>query len=179
VPFFTPNWSPPSLPLLSFPSLQLVGSGVLQGLDGRNETANDAKVGGILQLADYVSGLSGGSWATGSLAMNDWRTTQDLKDNVWDLESNLIIPEDDKVSTYADWVSMSENLFCFFRLSINLRQDQLSKCSKSFKIIRWAKPDPVTPSLLPLSLLGSRCCKEESQRLPNWSYRLLGSFIIL
>lgn len=79
----------------------LVGSGTLQGFDSRNETANQRGTGGLLQLAQYVAGLSGGSWATASLAMNNWATTQSLKDNIWDLESNLIIPEDNKVSFYA------------------------------------------------------------------------------
>lgn len=79
----------------------LVGSGTLQGFDGRNATANQRGTGGLLQLAEYVAGLSGGSWATASLAMNDWATTQSLKDNIWDLASNLIIPEDGKVSFYA------------------------------------------------------------------------------
>ena len=90
---------------ISLSLFQLYGSGVLQGLDARNETANNAKVGGLFQLADYVSGLSGGSWAVGSLAINDHPTVQDLLANVWDLSSNLVIPKDDKVSTYADWVA--------------------------------------------------------------------------
>ncbi|SNX82430.1 probable lysophospholipase (lpl) [Melanopsichium pennsylvanicum] len=79
----------------------LVGSGTLQGFDGRNQTANQRGTGGLLQLAEYIAGLSGGSWATASLTMNDWPTTQSLKDNVWNLESNLIVPEDNKVSFYA------------------------------------------------------------------------------
>ncbi|CBQ70442.1 probable lysophospholipase (lpl) [Sporisorium reilianum SRZ2] len=79
----------------------LVGSGTLQGFDGRNATANQRGTGGLLQLAEYVAGLSGGSWATASLSMNNWATTQSLKDSVWNLESNLVVPEDGKVSFYA------------------------------------------------------------------------------
>lgn len=79
----------------------LVGSATLQGFDGRNQTANQRGTGGLLQLAEYVAGLSGGSWATASLAMNNWATTQSLKDNIWDLKSNLIVPEDGKASFYA------------------------------------------------------------------------------
>ncbi|SPO21832.1 probable lysophospholipase (lpl) [Ustilago trichophora] len=79
----------------------LVGSATLQGFDARNQTANQRGTGGLLQLAEYVAGLSGGSWATASLAMSNWATTQSLKDNIWDLESNLIVPEDGKVSFYA------------------------------------------------------------------------------
>ncbi len=79
----------------------LVVVGTLQGFDGRNATANSRGTGGLLQLAEYVAGLSGGSWATASLSMNDWPTTQSLKDNIWELESNLVVPEDGKVSFYA------------------------------------------------------------------------------
>ncbi|KAK4702983.1 lysophospholipase, partial [Phenoliferia sp. Uapishka_3] len=45
----------------------LYGAGTLSALDSRNAT-NAAP---ILQLSDYLSGLSGGSWAVSSLAMND------------------------------------------------------------------------------------------------------------
>lgn len=83
----------------------LVGSGTLQGFDGRNETSNQRGTGGLLQLAEYVAGLSGGSWATASLSMNNWATTQSLKDNVWNLASNLIVPSDGKVSFYASIVA--------------------------------------------------------------------------
>lgn len=79
----------------------LVGAGTLQGFDGRNETANSRGTGGLLQLAEYVAGLSGGSWATASLSMNNWATTQSLKDSIWNLESNLVVPKDGKVSFYA------------------------------------------------------------------------------
>lgn len=83
----------------------LVGTGTLQGFDGRNETANQRGTGGLLQLAEYVAGLSGGSWATASLTMNNWATTQSLKDKVWDLESNLIVPDSGKVSFYSSILS--------------------------------------------------------------------------
>ncbi|KAJ1032558.1 hypothetical protein NDA16_000581 [Ustilago loliicola] len=83
----------------------LVGSGTLQGFDARNETANQRGTGGLLQLAEYVAGLSGGSWATASLAMNNWATTQSLKDSIWNLQSNLIVPSDGKVSFYASIVA--------------------------------------------------------------------------
>lgn len=43
-------------------------------MDSRNAT----NVGGLLQLADYFSGLSGGSWAVSSFALADLPTTYDL-----------------------------------------------------------------------------------------------------
>ncbi|KAK4700976.1 lysophospholipase, partial [Phenoliferia sp. Uapishka_3] len=45
----------------------LYGAGSLSALDSRN----DSSVAPILQLSDYISGLSGGSWVVGSLLMND------------------------------------------------------------------------------------------------------------
>lgn len=81
------------------------GAGVLQGWDSRNDTAKQRGTAGILQLADYVAGLSGGSWAVGSFAINDWPTTQSLLLETWDLPTNLVVPQDGKVSFYADIVS--------------------------------------------------------------------------
>ncbi|KAH9011013.1 phospholipase B [Lactarius pseudohatsudake] len=54
------------------------GAGVLSGLDARNDSAKQAGTGGLLQVASYLSGLSGGSWLTGSLYTNDFPTIKDL-----------------------------------------------------------------------------------------------------
>lgn len=81
------------------------GAGVLQGWDSRNSTAQQRGMAGILQFADYVAGLSGGSWAVGSFAINDWPTTQSLLDQTWNLPTNLVVPQDGKVSFYADIVA--------------------------------------------------------------------------
>jgi len=75
------------------------------GLDGRNTTAQNRGTAGFLQLADYIAGLSGGSWAVGSLALNDWPTAQELADNTWNLNEDLIIPQDNTISYYADIVT--------------------------------------------------------------------------
>lgn len=70
-------------------------AGALSGLDARNETAKAAGTGGLLQVASYISGLSGeslssceavtettsnsgGSWITGSLYFNNFPTLHDL-----------------------------------------------------------------------------------------------------
>ncbi|KAK0552920.1 hypothetical protein OC846_001500 [Tilletia horrida] len=82
----------------------LVGGGMVQAFDGRNSTANQRGTGGILQLVDYIAGLSGGSWLTGSLAINDHQSVQSLHDSVWDLQNNLVIPEDNTLSFFADLV---------------------------------------------------------------------------
>ncbi|PWN47127.1 putative lysophospholipase [Violaceomyces palustris] len=83
----------------------LNGGGMALGFDNRNAVANQRGTGGLFQMADYVSGLSGGSWAIGSYAINNWKSAQELKDNVYNLESNLIFPDHRKLQFYADLVA--------------------------------------------------------------------------
>jgi lysophospholipase len=52
--------------------------GIMNALDGRNQSSKTAGTGGLLQAASYVSALSGGSWLVTSLAMADFPTIQDL-----------------------------------------------------------------------------------------------------
>ncbi|KAG0148746.1 hypothetical protein CROQUDRAFT_669776 [Cronartium quercuum f. sp. fusiforme G11] len=63
----------------------LVGAGILNGFDLRNEEAKKAKTGGLLQLANYAVGLSGGSWLLGSWATSNFPTFTSLNKTVWRL----------------------------------------------------------------------------------------------
>ncbi|KAI0063507.1 phospholipase B [Artomyces pyxidatus] len=54
------------------------GAGVVSAIDARNESAKAAGTGGLLQVASYFAGLSGGSWLTGSLYLNNWPNISDL-----------------------------------------------------------------------------------------------------
>ena len=83
---------------------QIHGAGYVMGLDGRNTTAQARGTAGFLQLASHISGLSGGSWAVGSLALNDWPTAQTLAESTWNLEDDLIVPADGKLGYYTDIV---------------------------------------------------------------------------
>lgn len=56
----------------------MVGAGTFAALDGRNESAVQAGTGGVWQLASYMTGLSGGSWFVGSLAINSNPPIQEL-----------------------------------------------------------------------------------------------------
>ncbi|KAI0659449.1 lysophospholipase [Cubamyces menziesii] len=56
----------------------LFGAGVLNALDGRNQTSAGAGMGGLLQAAQYLSGLSGGSWLVSSLSQADFPLLHDL-----------------------------------------------------------------------------------------------------
>ncbi|RPA79481.1 hypothetical protein BJ508DRAFT_308402 [Ascobolus immersus RN42] len=86
----------------------LNGGGVLKAFD---ERTTDAKkhVGGILQSATYIAGLSGGSWAIGSVVVNNFTKIEDIqkRDDVWDLETSILAPEGrlailDSISYYRD-----------------------------------------------------------------------------
>ncbi|KAJ7684400.1 lysophospholipase [Mycena polygramma] len=56
----------------------LFAAGALNVFDGRNKTSNFAGLGGILQGAEYLSGLSGGGWLVVAFAQADMPTIPDL-----------------------------------------------------------------------------------------------------
>lgn len=56
----------------------LYGAGTFSAFDGRNDSAVQAGTGGVWQLATYMTGLSGGSWFVGSLAINNAPSIQAL-----------------------------------------------------------------------------------------------------
>ncbi|KAF9461302.1 phospholipase B [Collybia nuda] len=69
----------------------LYAAGTLNALDARNDSAKAAGTGGLLQVASYISGLSGGSWITGSLYFNNWPKINELVlGNGKDLEGWLL-----------------------------------------------------------------------------------------
>lgn len=57
------------------------GGSILEAFDSRNEKANEAKVGGILQLANYAVGVSGASWLLGSWATSNFPPISTLLPN--------------------------------------------------------------------------------------------------
>ncbi|KAH7873529.1 lysophospholipase [Lentinula edodes] len=72
------------------------GAGVISALDARNSTAVAAGTGGLLQVATYLSGLSGGSWLTAGLYMNDFPMVQDMvlgSQPGWLLQEDLLDPD--------------------------------------------------------------------------------------
>ncbi|KAG5716751.1 Lysophospholipase 3 [Termitomyces sp. T112] len=77
----------------------LYGAGCLSGLDARNDSAKAAGTGGLLQVTSYLSGLSGGSWITGSMYFNNWPTMDDMvlgnggDMEGWLLDINLVSPD--------------------------------------------------------------------------------------
>lgn len=74
----------------------IFGGAVLNTLDARNTTSVASGVGGLLQAASYLAGLSGGSWLVTSLAQADFPTIPSL---IFGLDSN---PEED---AFGGWLS--------------------------------------------------------------------------
>lgn len=56
----------------------IMGSGLLRALDGREEFSNAAGTGGLLQALSFVSGQSGGSWATMSETAAEYPRSDEL-----------------------------------------------------------------------------------------------------
>ncbi|KAK9467619.1 lysophospholipase catalytic domain-containing protein [Lipomyces arxii] len=83
----------------------LSGAGSLSAFDDRTPNATDpGHVGGLLQSATYITGLSGGSWLVSSLAVNNNPTIGELvaSDNVWDLSDSIFNP-----GGWAVWATAS------------------------------------------------------------------------
>ncbi|TFK22575.1 phospholipase B [Coprinopsis marcescibilis] len=83
------------------------GAACLNAIDSRNDTAKAAGTGGLLQVASYITGLSGGSWVTGSLLFNEWPNINDLVFgnnglSGWMLDLSLVLPDGNNILTQAN-----------------------------------------------------------------------------
>jgi lysophospholipase len=71
------------------------GAGFLAAADNRtNNATNRGQIGGLLQSATYVAGLSGGGWLVGSIYTNNFSSVQDLRDgskgsSVWQFGNSI------------------------------------------------------------------------------------------
>ena len=100
----------------------IFGAGVLNALDGRNTSSNSAGLGGLLQTATYLAGLSGGSWLLTSLAQANFPTIQELifgypdptvANNSWggwNAEYSLDAPSSDTVTVTEYLTDLVEEL---------------------------------------------------------------------
>lgn len=76
----------------------LSGAGMIAAMDNRTIGANQHGLGGLLQSATYLAGLSGGNWLTGTLAWNNWTSVQDIVNNftvdgsIWDIDHSIVNP---------------------------------------------------------------------------------------
>lgn len=73
----------------------MTGAGAIKAFDSRTENATAAgHLGGLLQSATYVSGLSGGSWLVGSIYINNFTTIDRLQTHqagaVWQFGNSIL-----------------------------------------------------------------------------------------
>ncbi|KAM0199404.1 hypothetical protein ACHAPA_009704 [Fusarium lateritium] len=71
----------------------LCGAGALAAWDIRSDGSDtDGNLGGLLQSATYLAGLSGGGWLVGSLMMNNFTSVQESVNypGVWQFENSIL-----------------------------------------------------------------------------------------
>jgi len=70
------------------------GAGMLAAFDSRTTGATaKGQIGGVLQSATYISGLSGGSWLVGSLYTNNFTTVENIINShgsTWDFTNSIL-----------------------------------------------------------------------------------------
>ncbi|KAF3909642.1 Lysophospholipase [Arthrobotrys entomopaga] len=73
----------------------LSGAGIISGFDARNPRAmGPGGLGGLLQGTTYLSGLSGGGWLVGSMAVNNFPSVGDIQKSarLWKLKHSILSP---------------------------------------------------------------------------------------
>jgi lysophospholipase len=94
------------------------GAGFLAAADNRTSNAtNRGQIGGLLQSATYLAGLSGGGWLVGSIYTNNFSSVEDLQDgskgsSVWQFGNSIFEgPESDgiQILSTADYYSTIED----------------------------------------------------------------------
>ena len=106
----------------------LNGAGAIKAWDERTPGATDAgNLGGLLQSATYITGLSGGSWLLGSIYVNNFTQIDTLAsgENTWNLDNDLFQgpPKQwDPLSTVQYWSEIHDAVMAKqkagFRVSI-------------------------------------------------------------
>ncbi|PWY86060.1 hypothetical protein BO70DRAFT_360872 [Aspergillus heteromorphus CBS 117.55] len=86
----------------------LNGGGAIKAFDERTEGSTaQGQLGGLLQSATYFAALSGGSWALGSIYINNFTTVSNLQENLWDFTSPELIYGPAKMSHVEFWGNIS------------------------------------------------------------------------
>ena len=82
----------------------LNGGGALQAFDGREDNSTAAgHLGGLLQSATYLAGLSGGGWLVGSIFVNNFTTITGLKSGpTWQFGNSILEgPDSSKIQAVS------------------------------------------------------------------------------
>lgn len=99
----------------------LNAAGSIAALDNRTDGSVEYGLGGILQSATYIAGLSGGSWPLATLAFQDWPTIDEVvfenPYNVWNL------------TTGNSMINMSHPLSLIFAFITNNYEKAISHVS--------------------------------------------------
>lgn len=86
----------------------LNGGGAIKAFDERTEgTTAKGQLGGLLQSSTYFAALSGGSWALGSIYINNFTTVSNLQENLWDFNSEQLIYGPARMSHIEFWDEIS------------------------------------------------------------------------
>ncbi|KOG97352.1 lysophospholipase DI49_4094 [Saccharomyces eubayanus] len=95
----------------------LGGAGMIAAMDNRTDGANEHGLGGLLQSATYLSGLSGGNWLTGTLAWNNWTSVQEIldhiseSDSIWNITKSIVNPGGSNITyTIERWESIAQEV---------------------------------------------------------------------
>ena len=99
----------------------LSGAGMLSAFDNRTDNnTGSGKLGGLLQGATYLAGLSGGNWLTTSLAFNDWISVQEIVNQVkntngsslWNITNSILAPygSEDPMADLMRWATIRTDI---------------------------------------------------------------------
>ncbi|KAF2097764.1 lysophospholipase [Rhizodiscina lignyota] len=80
----------------------LNGAGNLAAFDNRtSNSTSSGHIGGVLQAATYIVGLSGGNWLTGSIYTNNFTSVEDIMNcdsnncgSLWDFRKSIVVGPD-------------------------------------------------------------------------------------
>ncbi|MCJ1313776.1 Lysophospholipase 1 [Agyrium rufum] len=84
----------------------LNGAGAIQAFDSREaNTTSTGQLGGLLDSATYLAGLSGGGWLVGSIFVNNYTTISNLlsSSSVWQFQNSIIAGPDSSILSTADY----------------------------------------------------------------------------
>ncbi|ODV91277.1 hypothetical protein CANCADRAFT_2989 [Tortispora caseinolytica NRRL Y-17796] len=90
----------------------LSGAGALAAFDSTVEgTDQKGHVGGVLQCASYISGISGGSWLVGSYIANNMTVPEMMNsEDIWNFEKPLFLPGQDDYEVGLFYLKMMANI---------------------------------------------------------------------
>ncbi|KAL4885534.1 lysophospholipase catalytic domain-containing protein [Aspergillus karnatakaensis] len=92
------------------------GAGAIKAFDSRTENSTaDGQLGGLLQSATYLAGLSGGGWLVGSMYLNNFTTISSLQTTedgaVWQFQNSIFEGPDEGGLQILDSASYFRDIY--------------------------------------------------------------------